>query len=149
MSKMYVMIGAPGSGKSTYIKNHIKDNELVISRDIIRFAMLNDGDDYFSKEKQVYNEFIKQINAAIANEIDIYVDQTSLNRGARSKLFNRLEKKPDEIIAIYIKKPLDIILKYNAKRTGRALVPEDAVINMYNSIEEPTLEEGFTQINII
>lgn len=149
MSKMYVMIGAPGSGKSTYIKNHIKDNELVISRDIIRFAMLNDGDDYFSKEKQVYNEFIKQINAAIANEIDIYVDQTSLNRGARSKLFNKLEKKPDEIIAIYIKKPLDIILKYNAKRTGRALVPEDAVINMYNSIEEPTLEEGFTQINII
>ena len=149
MSKMYVMIGAPGSGKSTYIKNHIKDNELVISRDTIRFAMLNDGDDYFSKEKQVYNEFIKQINAAIANEIDIYVDQTSLNRGARSKLFNKLEKKPDEIIAIYIKKPLDIILKYNAKRTGRALVPEDAVINMYNSIEEPTLEEGFTQINII
>ena len=48
-----------------------------------------------------------------------------------------------------MKKPLDIILKYNAKRTGRALVPEDAVINMYNSIEEPTLEEGFTQINII
>ncbi len=146
MSKMYVMIGAPGSGKSTYIKNHIKDNELVISRDIIRFAMLNDGDDYFSKEKQVYNEFIKQINAAIANEIDIYVDQTSLNRGARSKLFSRLERLPAEVIAIYIKKPLNVILKQNAQRTGRALVPKDAVINMYNSIEKPEKYEGFTEI---
>ena len=31
MSKMYVMIGAPGCGKSTYIKNHIKEHKSYTS----------------------------------------------------------------------------------------------------------------------
>ena len=30
MSKMYMVIGAPGCGKSTYIQNHLKENEIVI-----------------------------------------------------------------------------------------------------------------------
>ena len=46
MSKMYMVIGAPGCGKSTYIQNHLKENEIVISRDKIRFSMLNDNDEY-------------------------------------------------------------------------------------------------------
>lgn len=146
MCKMYVVIGAPGCGKSTYIKNHLKENEIVISRDKIRFNMLNDNDEYFSKEKEVYNEFIKQINDAIAADKDFYVDQTSLNRGSRSKLFNKLKKKPNEIIGIYFTTPLDIILQRNAQRVGRALVPEDAVINMFNSLTKPTLDEGFNEI---
>ena len=146
MSKMYVVIGAPGCGKSTYIQNHLKENELVISRDKIRFGMLNDNDEYFSKEKEVYNEFIKQIDAAIAANATFYVDQTSLNAAARNKLFSRLKKKPDKVIGIYFTTSLDIILQRNAQRTGRALVPEDAVINMFNSLTKPTLEEGFDEI---
>ena len=30
MSKMYMVIGAPGCGKSTYIQNHLKENEIVL-----------------------------------------------------------------------------------------------------------------------
>jgi len=146
MSKMYVVIGAPGCGKSTYIKNHKKENEIVISRDIIRFNMLKDTDEYFSKEKEVYNEFIKQIDAAIAAQSDIWVDQTSLNAAARNKLFTRIKQKPNQIIGIYFTTPLDIILQRNSQRTGRALVPEDAVINMFNALTKPTFEEGFTDI---
>ena len=146
MSKMYMVIGAPGCGKSTYIQNHLKENEIVISRDKIRFSLLKDTDEYFSKEKEVYNEFIKQINTAIADNKDFYVDQTSLNAAARNKLFSRLTKKPNEIIGIYFTTPLDTILQRNAQRTGRALVPEDAVVNMFNSLTRPTLDEGFTEI---
>ena len=146
MSKMYLMIGAPGCGKSYYIAQHKQPEDLVISRDKIRFRMLKDTDEYFSKEKEVYNEFIKQINAAIADNKDFYVDQTSLNAAARNKLFSRLTKKPNEIIGIYFTTPLDIILQRNSQRTGRALVPEDAVVNMFNSLTRPTLDEGFTEI---
>ena len=146
MCKMYMVIGAPGCGKSTYIQNHLKENEIVISRDKIRFGMLKDTDEYFSKEKEVYNEFIKQIDAAIAADATFYVDQTSLNAAARNKLFSRLKKKPDKVIGIYFTTSLDTILQRNAQRTGRALVPEDAVINMFNSLTKPTLEEGFDEI---
>lgn len=146
MSKMYIVIGAPGCGKSYYINKHKKANEIVVSRDKIRFGMLKDTDEYFSKEKEVYNEFIKQIDAAIAAQQDVWVDQTSLNAAARSKLLSRLKKKPNEIIGIYFNTPLDIILQRNAQRTGRALVPEDAVINMFNSLTKPSFNEGFNEI---
>lgn len=146
MGTMYLMCGAPGCGKSYYIKTHLKEGEKIISRDEIRFSILKDKDKYFSKEKEVYNEFLRRINAEIAAGSDFYVDQTSLNTGARAKLLNRLNKKPTKLIAIYIDRPLERILFQNAQRTGRALVPEDAVINMYNSIEKPTKAEGFDEI---
>lgn len=146
MSIMYLMIGCPGVGKSYYINQHREPGTLVISRDVIRFNMLKDEDEYFSKEKEVYTEFIKQINMAIEKNEVFYVDQTSLNHESRKKLFNNLKNKPDKVIAIYLKSSLDKILYQNSLRTGRALVPEDAVINMFNSIEEPKLEEGFDEI---
>ena len=61
-------------------------------------------------------------------------------------MFSRLKKKPDKIIGIYFTTSRDTILQRNAQRTGRALVPEDAVINMFNSLTKPTLEEGFDEI---
>lgn len=146
MSKMYVVIGIPGCGKSTYIQNHIKENEIIVSRDKIRFSMLKDNDDYFSKESEVYDKFIEQIDAAIAAKKDVWVDQTSLNRAARNKLFSRLNKKPDEIIGIYFNIPITIALQRNAQRSGRALVPEDAIYNMLVALEKPTKKEGFTKI---
>lgn len=144
MGRLFIMMGAPGCGKSTWCKNYIQKGDVYISRDEIRFSMLKDGDDYFSKEKAVYKEFIKQINKALRNDDDVYVDQTSLNRAARAKLLNSLEVQPDSITVVYIKEPLKVILERNAQRSGRALVPESAVINMYNSIELPTAEEGIT-----
>ena len=80
-------------------------------------------------------------------EHSVYPDE-EFNRAAaaRNKLFSRLTKKPNEIIGIYFTTPLDTILQRNAQRTGRALVPEDAVVNMFNSLTRPTLDEGFTEI---
>lgn len=146
MSKMYVMIGCAGAGKSTFIKQHAQFYEMVISRDKIREQIAKEGEPYFSREKEVYQEFIAQINAAIKNNKDFYVDQTSLNPASRNKLFNHLKKRPDQIVAIYIKKPLEVILKQNALRIGRAFVPEDAVKQMYESLVPPQKEEGFDEI---
>ena len=146
MSKLFIMMGAPGSGKTTWCKNNVPKNAVYISRDEIRFNIIKDEDSYFSKEKIVYDIFINKINEALESGLDVYADQTSLNAGSRKKLINALNKKPDEIIGIYFTTPLDIVLQRNAQRTGRALVPEDVVVNMFNSLTRPTLDEGFTEI---
>lgn len=146
MSKLFIMIGAPGSGKTTWCKNNVPKNAVYISRDEIRFNIIKDKDSYFSKEKMVYNIFTNKINEALESGLDVYADQTSLNAGSRKKLINALNKKPDEIIGIYFTTPLDIVLQRNAQRTDRALVPEDVVVNMFNSLTRPTLDEGFTEI---
>lgn len=149
MSKLFIMMGAPGSGKTTWCNNNVPKNAVYISRDEIRFNIIKDKDSYFSKEKIVYNIFTNKINEALESRLDVYADQTSLNAGSRKKLINALNKKPDEINIIYIEKPLDTILEYNSKRTGRKLVPNNAIIKMYNSISKPTAKEGIDYLYIV
>lgn len=57
-----MLVGVPGSGKSTYAQELIKELEAenhtvaYISRDKIRFNALEPNDLYFDKEKAVFNE---------------------------------------------------------------------------------------------
>ena len=54
MSKLYLMAEAPGSGKTYWATHHLTENDKYISRDEIRFSMLEDKDDYFAREKMKY-----------------------------------------------------------------------------------------------
>ena len=56
MIDLYIMVGVPGCGKSTWIENNRDSYSTVISRDEIRFNMLKSDDDYFKYETKVFKE---------------------------------------------------------------------------------------------
>ena len=89
LSKLYLMCGVPGAGKSTWVEQH-KGEGVVISRDKIRFSMLHETDEYFSKEPFVYQEFIKQITEALDTNGLVFADATHLNGSSRIKLLRSL-----------------------------------------------------------
>lgn len=147
--KVFVVAGIPGSGKSTWInKNYIWDYDALISRDTIRFALIQDGDDYFSKEQEVRNEFFKEIEEATGpdNQCEnVFIDATHLNPKARAQVLRRIHKDC-YITAVSFEVPLQVALERNAQRTGRAFVPESVIRNMYNSFQRPQIKEGFDKI---
>ena len=132
-----------GSGKSTYIKNNINKNnkEICISRDKIRFNLVSEKEPYFSKETEVYNLFIKEINYYLQQGYTVYADATHINKKSRNKLINNLSIIPNNIIGYYIKTPLEVALKRNENREGRAVIPASAITNIFNSFELPTEDE--------
>ena len=153
--RLFLMMGIPGSGKSTFVRKRrdIFDNPIVVSRDKIRFSLLEEGDEYFSKEDEVLKEFTKQIVESLSHPMgDTIVDATHLNGGSRRKILNLITRAGgsyDEVRVIWLRTPLDIALKRNAKRTGRAFVPEDAIKNMYNSLTKPAIEEGIDWLHTV
>ena len=148
---LYLMMGVPGSGKSTYAKNILKYGDIYVSRDEIRYSLLTDEDDYFAKENEVIKTFIESIDKSLEMEEycgDVFADATHLSPKSRAQVLNQLKNK-DRVSVIYLDIPLNVILERNAKRTGRALVPEDVVRRMYNSIQLPTRAEGIESIYFI
>ena len=148
---LYLMVGVPGSGKSTYVKNILKDGDIYISRDEIRYSLLTEEDDYFAKENEVIKTFIDNIDKSLINEEycgDVYADATHLSPKSRAQILNKLKNK-DKVSVIYLDIPLNIILERNAQRKGRALVPENVVRRMYNSIILPTKIERIEELIII
>lgn len=154
MSKLYVMCGCPASGKSTFILNNIEpDNEYEtrISRDEIRFSMVKEDEEYFSREKEVFREFVSLINLALDYGYTVYADATHLNKASRNKLLRNIHsEKLDSVKCIFMNTSLETALERNKNRIGtRGYVPEEQIKKMYSSIEIPKLEEGFDNIFFI
>lgn len=142
---LFINVGIPGAGKSTFCKNHMNDFPIV-SRDAIRFSLLGDTDEYFSKEKEVYNIFIKTIANNLKAGKSCVADATHLNKKARKKLINALIQdncctNNYDICFLYFDIPLETCLYRNAKRTGREYVPESAIQSMYKSLTAPVENE--------
>ena len=149
MSKIIMMCGIPGSGKSTFCHKHFQDY-IYISRDQIRFSLLNDSDSYFAKEDEVMKKFLEKINFCVQQGNDFVIDATHLTKSSRRKILSQLTLSPlypvSDIYCIYMKTDLKLALERNNKRTGRKLVPEKVIKNMYANLEEPELDEGFEKI---
>ena len=146
MSKLMLMCGIPGSGKTTIAKKMINNSIKYISRDEIRFSMLGEKDSYFSKEKEVFEEYMNQINNALRNGYDVIADATHLSKGSRAKVLNGLAVKPDTVIVACVCVSLETALERNSKRAGLAKVPESQIRRMARSIELPSYEEGIDYV---
>ena len=150
-NKLYIMVGVPGSGKSTWIDKHkaaFKTPYKIVSRDKIRFSLVSEDEPYFSKEDEVFKVFIKEIKDGLADGLDVYADATHLSGFSRGKLLRALGSsiKDTKIEAIVIKTSLNTAITQNNLREGRSFVPKSVVRRMYTQLEEPTLEEGFDKI---
>lgn len=144
-NNLYVMVGPPAAGKSTLARTDFPDS-IYVSRDEVRFSMIKEGEEYFSKEKQVYMEFILRIQEALSTGKDVVADATHLNKASRAKLLNALILTDVRVVAVFIKPTLEVCLERNLKREGRERVPEDAIKNMHRFCGKPTKEEGFDLI---
>ena len=63
---LVILSGVPGSGKSTWVQNHLEKNDVWVSRDIIRFNLIGEDEDYFSHEVEVFDKFVSEIETMMA-----------------------------------------------------------------------------------
>lgn len=154
-----LMVGIPGSGKSTFAKHvqkyWFKHNHTceIISRDKIRFSLLAEGEDYFSHEDEVWSNFVKEaISSLEKNDITI-LDATHINAYSRKKIINAIKQKYQgqsfDTVAIVMDESLITCLDRNIQREGLSIVPEKAIVNMDKSMTIPSKEENFNCVYLV
>jgi len=156
-SPCYVMmVGAPGSGKSTFIKKfvaNITDQFIVASTDdLIEEAAKKMGLTYSQAWDKVNQKTIKKqmdanIAAAIHARKTIFHDQTNMGSKKRS---SQLAIVPESYFKICLDftvddKVLKERLDVRAKQTGK-IIPPFVLKNMLNSYVAPSKNEGFDLI---
>lgn len=150
MSKVYVLVGVPGAGKSTWVENQLwaKDCVYVSSDKLIEEEAERQGLTYNDVFKDYINEAISlmldQVLAARDEGRDIIWDQTSVSVKSRKKKFQVL---PDyEHIAVVFETPDRVELeKRLASRPGKS-IPWEIVDSMISNFEMPSEEEGFKEV---
>lgn len=150
MPRCYQLIGVPGAGKSTWILNQDwAQNCAIVSTD-------NHVEQEAQRQGRTYNEVFKDympiavklmaddvVKAREAGQ-DIIWDQTSTTVKSRQRKFNML---PDyEHIAVVFATPDPAELDRRLKSRPGKNIPWNIMQGMIKHFEEPTLEEGFSEI---
>jgi predicted kinase len=144
------LIGVPGSGKSTWVKNQIWALGLsVVSTDNFVEAYANQQGRTYSEVFKDYmptaiDLMIQQVAFAQQHGHTVIWDQTSTTVASRRKKFRML---PDyQHIAVVFKTPgPEELSRRLASRPGK-IIPEEIVQDMIDRFEMPTLAEGFQEI---
>jgi len=151
MPLMYMLIGVPGSGKSTWIATSAADDgTTIISSDkyIEAYAKLAGkaySDVFTEYAESAQNLANKDLELAIEGGRHIIWDQTNLSVRLR---MTRLAKVPDNYtkIAVYFQTPpADVLAARLTSRPGKT-IPRYVVDKMIGNLEPPSLGEGFTRI---
>ena len=150
MSKCYQLIGVPGSGKSTWIKNKIWTLGLtIISTDPF-------VEDYAKAQNKTYTEVFKDYMPTAVNlmaqavvesreaEHDVIWDQTSTTIKSRERKFRMLPNYY-HIAVDFRTHEIDVLTERLANRPGKE-IPWEVIQGMIDTLEEPTDKEGFKEI---
>ena len=173
-SFFFMLVGLPGSGKSSYVKvKH--DDAYVVSLDNMIEAerlrtrvppetygeafrrLIQSGEMKFLEKRMFTNLDNYILNVENSNtEIEfgkdtIIWDQTNLSVKSRISKMNRFDPKWWYRIAIVFEVPeaeLRHRLQYREQKTGKH-IPEHVIFDMMKSYQRPTLSEGFDEIQIV
>jgi protein phosphatase len=150
---LVVLIGAAGSGKSTFAARHFAATE-VLSSDRFRAIIAGDEADQ-GATRAAFGRLHREVTRRLASRRLTVVDATSVEPAARRALLDRARAANVTATAIVLDLPPDVILGRNAARRPRT-VSEDVVRRHLDrlraSVDGPIAaidREGFAQVVIL
>ena len=150
------LIGAPGSGKSTYSVPFLRMGYTLISSDyFIEQIAKREGKTYTDVFKDATKDANAHIDAAadiaIASQEFIVWDQTNMSAKTRKPKVDKLFKAGYNVIAVAFeiaRDELDRRLTHREHETGKH-IPGFVIASMLSNYERPTTDEGFVEVSIV
>ena len=141
---LVVLIGAAGSGKTTFVSRYF-DADAVVSTDSLRRSLSGDESDQGSNRR-----LHQWLEARLAAGVLAAVDATNTDWMGRAALIRRARRYQRPAIAIVLDLPLEVCLARSAARprTVRASVIRRQVAELGR--DRPRLDlEGFSAVHLL
>lgn len=147
---LYMLIGVPCSGKSTWVSKQIwaVDCKYISTDKYVEEIALERDQTYSEVFQSVMpwcvEKMVEDVINAREDKKNIIWDQTSTTITSRTKKFRMLPEyyKIAVVFRTPVRDELDVRL---CGRPGKH-IPKNVIDSMINNWEEPTLEEGFDEI---
>lgn len=149
MAKFKMLIGLPGSGKTTYARNLLQTSEdwVHLSSDEItkRNRLPGESVDY----QNTFEEMYRQTAFHLDNNINVIYDATNLASKRRKSILNRIEKFEPETEAIVFLTPYALLKNRNSQRQAIDRVPAHIIERYIRAFQLPRKDEKFDWIHFL
>lgn len=141
-----MMVGLPGSGKSTCAKELAEEMRAVIcSSDVIRKELFGDENSQDSNE-EVFKLLHSRIKDNLKKGISVIYDATNINSKRRRAFLSELKNIPCIKKCVIMAVPFDECCKQNNSRNR--VVPYEVISRMYKNWNTPYWFEGWNEISL-
>ena len=142
--RIVVLVGLPGSGKSTYLEQL---GVIGLSSDAIRKLLVDDETDQ-TVHVRVFQtlRYLLEQRLAIGRAVT-YIDATNLTPEERGPYLAIGRAWGCDVEAVFFDVPLDVCLARNARRPR--VVPGEALAKMAAKLAPPSVEEGFARVTVV
>lgn len=140
MGKFIMLVGLPGSGKSTFAETL---GYTIFSSDKLRKELW--GDESIQGDKtELFTELHRRIKEALKNGEDCVYDATNINAKRRTAFLNEIKNIKCEKICATIITDFDLCVQRNEHRDRK--VPYEVIRRMYLTFDIPQFREGWDDI---
>jgi protein phosphatase len=147
---LVVLVGAAGSGKTTFAARHFGSDE-VVSSDGFRELLSGDAADQ-SRTRTVFSILHHEVVTRLTAGRLVVVDATNVERHARRALVGRAALAHVPAVAIVLDLPGQVVHARNAARSGRvvaASVVDRHLERLRAALAAELAGEGFAAIHVI
>jgi tRNA uridine 5-carbamoylmethylation protein Kti12 len=128
-----ILIGIPGSGKSSFYKERFYTTHLRVNRDMLKTRQ---------REHALIETCFKLKQRFV-------LDNVNATRADRSELIAAAHVARFRVIGYFFQISTRVAVARNKDRSGKAQIPLVGIFGAYKRLEPPSCEEGFDQLFVV
>src|SRR4051794_19180791 len=132
--EVVLFVGLQGSGKTTFYRTHFAESHVHVSKDLFR------------NNRRPGRRQTHLIEAALCEGRSVVVDNTNPTAEDRAPVIATAKAFGATVAGYVFESTLEDCLERNRRRTGKARVPDVALLITLRRMQPPTLEEGFDRL---
>ena len=140
MLTLYITVGLPGAGKTSFLKEMKEPSIVHVSPDLLRSEEDNPAERLKMASQQLSDTLVEGHN--------IYYDSANITVRSRAEVIEHAGLAPDEylVVALVFQVDLFSLCERNNNRPPEDQVPISVLSEMFERFEYPVISEGLDQV---